>query len=510
MSAKQFNLAVIVALAFCILACSSDTQPATQVPKLTIELVHSSELRPALSEIRDRFNAAGKKLNDGRQIQLELIPQAAFTAASGFASGEIKSTAWLAPGEAFVDYANAKTRNLGAKLVDCTTIFSTPVVYVTQKSSTISMPQEQKFQDIISLFPFAHGLPRDASSIFAVLQQIITTATKSFGKDPLEILRLREQNAYRYDSSESALLEDLISSQNKEQRVVVTTEQIVKSFIQGKDLPLEIIYPAQGSSLLEYKLCASSGDWVTAAHRAAIDEFRSFLQSADTQAPFSNLGFRTTVSSSQSTPKSDPQISASLPAMVPEVAIKILDDWREIRRPASIVFIVDTSGSTDSGLLEATRANLRLALAHSASRDLQGLITFGSDAKVQSKIESDAAKIMPLLDTLQSAGGAALYDAIKLAASEFEDVRTQGSRRAIFVITDSNDKNSSNTSEALRSLLLPLIENSGLKLVVLAVPSEGENVDQLAGFTKSISGTFKLASLSEFNSAFEELAASIQ
>jgi len=501
-------LFVLACTAIC--ACSGEQKPQTR-PKLSIEVVHSAELRPALSALRERFNAANHTLIDGREIVLELRSEGALAAATGFASGEIKSIAWIAPGDALVEYANSKTHNLGAALTGCTTLFSTPVVYVLGPGSGLAnspaTPQIDQLLDI----SFSHGTPRDSSSIMAVLQQLIVTAPKRAARDSIEVLREREQQAYRYDSSESALLEDLAAATTPDKRIVVTTEQVAANFNRGRKSALPLYYPQQGSTSLDYRLCTSSGDWVTAAHKAAIDELRSFFQLADAQTPFAELGFRTSVTtSSQESAAAVPKIEHVLAPMQAQDAVKILDNWREIRRPSAIAFVFDTSGSTDNGLLDELRSALRLSLARSASRDLRALVTFGSDAVVAAKLTSDPAKIIPVIDTLRSAGGAALYDAIKLASSEIDDASSGGLRRSIFVVTDSEDKNSSGSVEALKGLLQSQISSSQAQLLILAIPSQGENVDKLNAFVKDVGGTIKVVQLAQTRAAFDELVASIE
>ena len=498
-------------IASCGLSSCSGEKKIEERPKLSIELVHPAELRPALSVLRERFNAAKHTLIDGREIVLDLRSESALAAATGLASGEIKSTAWIAPGEAFVEYTNSKTHNLGAALTECTTLFSTPVVYASGAASTLSEADPKSSHDQLADVQFSHGTPRDSSSVLAVMQQLVSSSVKHSASDPLEILRQREQQAYRYDSSESALLEELSTSAKTDNRAVITTEQVALNFNRGRSAVVKLYYPQQGSAMLDYRLCVSNGAWVTAAHRAAVDDLRTFFQLADSQAPFADLGFRTSITtSSLESVAALPKIEHTLAALQVESVSKILDGWREIRRPSTVVFVLDTSGSTDNGLLSELRAAMRLSLARCASRDLRALITFGTEASVAAKLESDPAKIMPVIDTLRSAGGAALYDAIKLAATELEDTRSSGSRRAIFVVTDSDDKNSSSSVEALKASLQPLIASGQAQLIVVAIPSEGEKVDQLSTFVKDVGGSIKIVPLAQARAAFDELVASIE
>lgn len=512
MRVSTIKIITCCAVIFWLGACADEQQKSDNQPKLSIEIVHPAELRPALSILRERFNTAKRSLSDGRQITVELRSEGALAAATGFASGEIKSTAWIAPGQAFVEYANTKTHNLGAQLTDCTTLFSTPIVYVQREPIVAeAVDHSESALDQLQDIKFSHGSPKDSSSVLGAIQQLLATAPKSKLVDPIEVLRQREQQAYRYDPSESALLEELASAQRPQRHVVITSEQVALNFNKGRTAALQILYPKAGSAMLDYRLCLSSGDWVTAAHRAAIDELRNFFQSADAQAPFADLGFRTAVTTATSgETRALPVIEHTLAQIDVAASSKIIDGWREIRRPSSVVFVLDTSGSTDSGLLSEMRSALRLSLARAASRDLRALVVFSSEATSLGKFGVEPEALIHALDTLRSAGGAALYDAIKLAISEFDDPRSNGSRRSILVVTDSIDKNSSASSEALKISLEQLASKDEVQLVVLAVPSQGENVDQLASFVKSLGGTFRVAELSQAGAVFDELVASIE
>ncbi|MER7841509.1 substrate-binding domain-containing protein [Streptomyces sp. NPDC096040] len=201
------------------------------------------------------------------------------------------------------------------------------------------------------------------------------------------------------------------------------------------------------------------------AKKKVADDFREFLASNTALERFTQLGFRTAPNkaTSQLTPDNgvlgDEKLTPlSTPA--PDVLDKLLAAWRELRKPANVLTVIDTSGSMDWGVRSGTSEKAkdepsRLDLVKQAQgplfdgftdRDKVGLWTFAKEVKEVSAPQamgsgknSHREDFKASIDDLQAAGATSLNQAVANAVDSLRAQWDPHAINAVVVLTDGNN-----------------------------------------------------------------------
>jgi Ca-activated chloride channel family protein len=118
--------------------------------------------------------------------------------------------------------------------------------------------------------------------------------------------------------------------------------------------------------------------------------------------------------------------------------------------PLSVGLLIDTSGSM--GLkLDTSRAAAKELLKTLNSGDESFLIEFNDHARLVEALTSEPAAVEKGLGSLRTGGLTALLDAVNLGLSEMK--KAKNPRKALVVISDGGDNNSSYSQAEIRSLV---------------------------------------------------------
>ncbi|MEV0743323.1 substrate-binding and VWA domain-containing protein [Streptomyces sp. NPDC050549] len=204
---------------------------------------------------------------------------------------------------------------------------------------------------------------------------------------------------------------------------------------------------------------------IAQAKKKVADDFQKFLTSDTAISRFTRLGFRTAQGkvTTQLTPANgvlgDKKLTAqSTPA--PDVLDKMLAAWRELRKPANVLTVIDTSGSMDWGIRSGTNEKAqgepsRLDLVKQAQgplfdgftdRDKVGLWTFAKEVKHVSPLQamgsgtnSHRKDLKAGIDDLQATGATSLNQAVADAVDSLRAQWDPHAINAVVVLTDGNN-----------------------------------------------------------------------
>lgn len=109
--------------------------------------------------------------------------------------------------------------------------------------------------------------------------------------------------------------------------------------------------------------------------------------------------------------------------------------------PVSMGLVIDTSGSMSSKLVTVSNAARRL-IKQMRPNDEAFLVQFKTEAELVQEFTSDRRELEDSLRKIYASGGTALLDAI-IAAADHAHERGKQRRKALVVITDGVEKNSS-------------------------------------------------------------------
>jgi Ca-activated chloride channel family protein len=247
---------------------------------------------------------------------------------------------------------------------------------------------------------------------------------------------------------------------------------------RGAQPRLVALYPPEGTFYSDNPFIVLDAPWVSRAERVAAGRFQEFLAERIDPARAARFGFRPAeleqepvapVSRENGVDPAQPERVLGLPE--PRVLDLIRRSWREDRKPANVLLVVDTSGSmNDESRLERAKEGLETFLAQVGSQDSLGLTIFSDQIQPLIPVAPFAQNEPRIRDTVRNLiadGGTAVWDA---TVEGFEQVRSEADASrisAVVVLTDGEDTDSSRSNEE----------------AVEAVRAQGDSDDQVRVFT---------------------------
>jgi len=543
---RRQTLTILALLfAFGSAGCDRPEEPPPPARVTTLRIVHGPELRAYMSTMKERFSLSTPTLPDGARLAVELISELGVPAARKLASGELKAEAWLAPSSSLVNFTNASIHGLGARQVDCVRLFGSPIVLATRpehleyfntRGQEFSWQElyETKFAPIVGETPdrsylaYSHGNPDASTAGLEALLQLAWFArsghdavtVEALRSEPLRTkLREYESRVSGYSMSDAFLLERTALSGSKRIRFTITSEQQLALFNQSRSepgAPLVGLYPAEGSIWQDYHLCISEADWVTPAHQAGLRLLAKLLAGEQAQREVQERGFRpfmveaaqpTSPTSARGVNLQHPRTSVA--PVAGEVVKELLSTWGDLMRPSAVALVLDGSGSMEGEPLSFGKEHFRNLLARAPSHDLKALVSFSSEPRVEAPFTPDSASIIPLLDRIQPIGGSAVYDGIATAIELMTSPELNRYRKAIVLLTDGEDKNSSLGLQALLDLVNSKLTRYDINLMIIGVSREGVSYADLQKVARAANGLFREAPPTRLGGVFQEVFKSL-
>ena len=205
--------------------------------------------------------------------------------------------------------------------------------------------------------------------------------------------------------------------------------------------------------------------WVRPEQAAGAKAFQQFLAGKITPELAARSGFRPAdldakpvapITAANGADPAQPKRVLGLPE--PRVLAAIKKSWREDRKPANILLVLDTSGSMfEEQRLTRAKAGLRTFLDGIGPQDRVGLTAFNDEIHpIQPVGPMDAAgktRLEGVIKNLVAEGGTSIYDATLQA---FDTVRPLADRdhiTAVVLLTDGEDTDSAaSVDEAVQRL----------------------------------------------------------
>jgi Ca-activated chloride channel homolog len=186
--------------------------------------------------------------------------------------------------------------------------------------------------------------------------QDIEAGVHNYDDDIIDTLR----NLARYDADGNPL--DYMSAVVLQEQLVIEYNRGAYSPADGPDEPREklvVLYPEESTLRLDHPFVVLPS--ASASQRRAADDFRRFLRGADQQAELAAVGFRGRADA-YGPWELDPEVAAEIGGDTvvddrsllapPDGALiqAMLDTWRELRKPANVLLVLDISSSMAWGL----------------------------------------------------------------------------------------------------------------------------------------------------------------
>ncbi|WP_438352196.1 substrate-binding and vWA domain-containing protein [Microbacterium sp. CJ88] len=280
---------------------------------------------------------------------------------------------------------------------------------------------------------------------------------------------------------------------------------------------LVAVYPKGGSIWSDNPITVLGASWVTPEQRTAGAAFAAFVQTAPAQRILPQFGFRPLDASVPlgdlfTTPFGvDPAGPAvTLPRPGVDVVSTAIDQWTQIRKPSSVLEVIDISGSMDDSIgdgrskLDGAIEGAQTTLGHFRRTDEVGVWAFTTgvsspvgDGIIQVRdvapLAADLESINTSLADLRYATrqGTPMYDAIAAAYDAMSARAQPGRINAIVVLSDGKDTDSTLSLDSLIAKIGTSSREGGKAAPVRIFPiayGEGADISALQRIAEATGG----------------------
>jgi len=272
---------------------------------------------------------------------------------------------------------------------------------------------------------------------------------------------------------------------------------------RGDQPKLVAIYPKEGTFFSDNPFFILNGGWVTHQQRAGARAFQSFLTERITPQVAAAHGFRPAdltkrpvdpITPENGVDPSQPQARLEVP--FPRVLAALREAWRQDRKPANVMLVVQRSGSMhDLHRLDRAKKGVAAFLEQLQPDDRVGLTAFNDRVREMVPIGplgQNRARIEQAVAGLVPKGGSALLDATSQAFHSVANGAATDHINSIVVLTDGDDRDSALTLDDVTKELSDQ-ENSATKVRVFTVgysPEAAGAVEALKAIAEASGGQY--------------------
>ena len=372
---------------------------------------YSPEKAKLLEPLIERFNASGAR-SGGKRVFIDGRNIASGEAEAGIASGKLKPVLW-SPASSFWGRLLNYEADQPLAADENPSIVRTPLVIAMweELADAYGYPgRELGYEQLAELavggwaavgkpqfgpFKYVHTNPDfSTSGLSAVAASYYAAADKREGLTVEDIARTRgqvkrlERSIVHYGDTTLFISDEMRRHGLGYASAAAMEETTLIDFNRkaGDGRKLVAVYPSEGTFFSDNPLITLQGDWVTRAQKQAARVFADYLAREITPEVAGAQGFRPAdetaapaglVTTANGVDPKQPERVLRLPE--PRVLARIKEAWREDRKPANVMVVLDNSGSMDDeNKLEHAKDGLKAFLAEAAPQDRIGLTKFSN------------------------------------------------------------------------------------------------------------------------------------
>jgi len=449
---------------------------------IRVPFAYSPEKEVLLKPLIKRFNESEKKVGD-RQVFIEGSVVASGDAERKIAQGRLETVAWSPASSLWGRLLNFEA---DAQYVadDNPSIVRTPLVIAMWEPMAQALGYPRKsvgFSDIVDLstsnqgwarygkpqygkFKLVHTNPDfSTSGLSAVVAEYYAATGKKEGLTARDIsgagarkqVRDIERSIVHYGDTTLFIADQLRRKGPGYASAVAMEEATLLDFNKnrGGQPKLIAIYPDEGTFYSDNPYIVLDAPWVTPEKRDGAEAFQKFLAEEISPEVAARAGFRPAdlrtkpvapVTKANGVDPAQPKRVLGLPS--PPVMDRIRKAWREDRKPANVLLVLDTSGSmNDENRLKRAKEGLGAFLREVSPNDRVGLTIFSD--QVQSlvpiaPVRSNKGRLQSTIRDLIADGGTAFHDATAEGVETVKRVNDKERINAVVMLTDGEDTDS--------------------------------------------------------------------
>ena len=482
---------------------TSSYQAENAAPSGSLELVftYGSEKENWIKDVTDSFNRSGNKTASGQRIFVRAIPMGSGESIEDILSGATKAHITSPASGAFITLGNAESRaKTGQDLVGSTeNLVLSPVVIAMWKPMAEAIGYGKKpigWTDILALarsdrgwaqygfpqwgsFKFGHTHPEYSNSgLISVIAEVYAANKKTAGLTLNDVQSARtadfvrgvEHSVVHYGSSTGFLGRKMFAAGPQYLSAAVLYESmVIESYGKNLQFPVVAIYPKEGTFWSDHPIGVVNREWVTPAHKEAAQIYTKYLLARPQQERAMTYGFRpgavdiplaSPIDAAHGVDPKEPKTTLEVPSA--EVIHAILQTWKQDKKNADVVLVLDTSGSmNEDQKMQNAREGAKQLVSMLDDSDTFSLLPFSTRmnwAFQDLPVKTERQHATDTVSSLFADGGTALYDSIDAAYKHLLDKGSGNDHiRAVVVLTDGADTES---QEKLEDLLQHLQQNS--------------------------------------------------
>ncbi|HEX8646659.1 MAG TPA: VWA domain-containing protein [Thermoleophilaceae bacterium] len=500
MKRSQAVIAVIAVIAVAVLAFGrgggdggggggggGDIPSKAPAGALSIPFAYSPEKEKLLEPLIDRFNGEKKKVG-GRQVFVEGSAVSSGEAQQKIARGTLKTVAWSPASSLWGRLLNFEADQPFAP-EENPSIVRTPLVIAMWEPMAQALGYPRKklgFDDILKLarsrtgwaqfgrpqfgeFKLVHTNPDfSTSGLSAVVAEYYAATGKKEGlveKDVAgsrarQIVKDIERSIVHYGDTTLFIAEQMRKAGPGYASAVAMEEVTLLDFNKnrGGQPKLVAIYPDEGTFYSDNPYIVLDAPWVNEQQREGAREFAKFLEEQIDAERAGEFGFRPpdlkekpagSISAAAGADPAQPERVLGLPE--PRVLSRVRETWREDRKPANVLLVVDTSGSmVEENRLERAKEGLEAFLREVSPNDRVGLTTFSDEIRPLvpiAPVRANEPRLRQNIDSLIADGGTAFRDAAIAGLETVQGLHDRERINAVVLLTDGEDTDSQRSLE---------------------------------------------------------------
>jgi Ca-activated chloride channel family protein len=461
--------------------------------QVKVSIVYGSEKREWLEPLVKQFNEQRVQTEGGAVIAIEATPMGSIESVRGILANELQPTVWSPASSVYVPVANAEWRKThGSDLVNGTPkdLVLSPVVIAMWRPMAEALGWPEKalgWADIANLavsqdgwgaygypewgaFKFGHTHPEFSNSgIVSIIAEAYAGAGKQRGLTVAdlnspelgEFMAAVESSIIHYGSSTGFFAERMFERGPSYLSAAVLYENLVvaqeSKRISGasSQIPVVAIYPSEGTFWTNNPYAILDAPWVTAEQKEAAGLFETFLLDRPQQVRAIELGFRPAdpsiplaapLDANHGVDSLQPKTILEIPSA--EVISEVQALWKQVKKPVDLVVVMDTSGSMEGEKIASARTSLGRFISLLDDRDRLQINLFNTRLTTMTQLSPLGEKrddVNRRVGGIVEGGGTRLYDA---ALQAYQELLVNGDPRhirALVILTDGMDTDSTNS-----------------------------------------------------------------
>jgi Ca-activated chloride channel family protein len=313
----------------------------------------------------------------------------------------------------------------------------------------------------------------------------------------VEAMRTVERNTYHYGVQSRDLVALMVRRGPSYLHAINTSEaEVLKTNRENAAalrFPLAFVFPAKGTFWTEQPFCIVDADWVTDEQKAAARLYETYLLAPEQQAMAVEGGLRPIDPSialhapisldSGTDPRVTPDTVPALASPSGAVAGAVKDVFHQTKKKATVILVLDTSGSMEGDKIKNAVAATANFLERLEPDDEVYVMPFANQPLELSpggRAGDVAEDLGRAVRGLYASGNTSLYDAVCAAAEKANTLRSAheaaGEKRlyGIVVLSDGQDTISTLTENDMFNCLPSGEDVAGVKVFTIAYGDDAD------------------------------------